>query len=462
MKANTLLLIICASALISCYKESLSEDKTNTTIVSAPDSDCFISVEQIKSYIARTRPDTKNGGELDYTIKPYGGSADNPLLYIVNYGESNGWQILSSDSRTPAIVAEGETGYFSLEEGSPAVQVWLDCMATDMANVRCAGDEDLVFTAEEIAAHKSVWGARPGVRVLPGDENGHWEVTTTTEWCLAEEIEHMTPHWAQGEPYNTYCPLKSNSSTERAPAGCVAIAAAEVLYYLHNHLGVPASMVDYGYCVGDINNYSRYFSGSSTGIWSQMNYNHQTYGADAEALMIGHIGGIISMNYQNEYAWALPDNIRTNLFPAYGITCSQGAYEQNYVRNNLGNHMPVIVTASDLLIPINFDIHCFVIDGFRKTYTKYIHYHYWVPGEPDPWNPKYPPGFDHNPYYTYTYSTPTVSSIKINWGWASQWGDSPLNDGWYSLIADWVVNDGTSTYSYNHNVNMIYNIAVED
>lgn len=445
-----------------CYKINvpINESSNSSYLVSV--SNNVVSKDQVKNYIARTRPKTKSNKELDYRITPYGGSADDPLLYIVNYGDSEGWQILSSDSRVPAVVAHGETGYFSLEEGSPAVRVWLDCMATDMANIRCAPDKDLAFSAEEIAAHKSVWGEAPSRVIIPGDENGYWEVITTSEWCLAEEQEHMTPKWDQGAPYNCYCPLRSDSSTERAPAGCVALAASEVLFYLHSQLGTPAGMVDYGYCVGDINNYSRYFSGNSTSIWLGMdpNYTYPSGDAEEESLMIGHVGNIINMNYQNIYSWAFPSNIRTNLFSFYGLSCNEGAYDADVVRNNLCNYLPIIVTASDLLIPINFDIHCFVIDGFRKTYTKYIHYHYWVPEDPDPWNPKSLPDRHHNPYYTYTYSTPRITSIQINWGWASQW-TSNVNNGWYSLTPDWTVTNG-GTYNYNYNVSMIYNIGVAE
>ena len=125
------------------------------------------------------------------------------------------------------------------------------------------------------------------------------------------------------------------------------------------------------------------------------------------------------------------------------------------MKANLENDLPVIVTATNLLIPADFDIHCFVIDGYKKTYTKYTHYHYWYvedggidlnPGE-------------HMPYYTYTYTTPEITAIKINWGWKSQWGSSHVNDGWYSLTANWYVQNG-SYYSYNYNVSMSYGFSI--
>ena len=116
-------------------------------------------------------------------------------MYIVNYGDSDGWQILSSDARTPAVIAEGEDGYFSLEDGSPAVRVWMDCAAADLAAVRNASDEELNFSPEAIAANKNVWGLS-GEKGF-GGEDGHWETITTGELCVSDSINHMTPHWDQ-------------------------------------------------------------------------------------------------------------------------------------------------------------------------------------------------------------------------------------------------------------------------
>ena len=52
-----------------------------------------------------------------------------------------------------------------------------------------------------------------------------------------------------------------------------------------------------------------------------------------------------------------------------------------------------------------------------------------------------------------------MTGIKINWGWWTQWSSHPVNDGWYSLASDWTVTCNSETYSYNHNVSMIYNLT---
>ncbi len=427
--------------------------------------DNHVSEQLVRDLISRLHP-TKGDTPLSYSLEAYKNSENDTLMYIVNYGANDGWQIFSSDIRTPAVIAEGNKGYFSFEEGSPAVRIWMSRASADIAAIRKSSDEMLSFSSEEISANKQVWtGTDGGNRGVPVELGGHWEETITYETIVDDDVDHMTPHWAQGSPYNAYCPFEINSTTNRAPAGCVAIAASGVLYYLHGKLGTPATMVDYGYCFGDIDSFTNYFSGNSTSVWSQMSSAYNQYSADAEALMIAHVGDVVGMHYcsflGNYYSWALPDHIRTNLFSMYGLSCSNGSYNESLVKSNLENRLPIIVTASDCLVPADFDIHTFVIDGFIKTHKRYIHYHYWVPD--DPLNPEYIlPIHEYDPYYTYSYTTSTITAIRINWGWASQWVYPYYNDGTYALTANWLVNDGNELYEYEHNVSMLYNMAVSN
>ena len=88
------------------------------------------------------------------------------------------------------------------------------------------GISELTFSSEEIAANRQVWSE---TGLSKDVEEGHWAVTVSSQVFISDSISHMTPHWDQNAPYNAYCPLRSDSNNNRAPAGCVAIAAAEVL-----------------------------------------------------------------------------------------------------------------------------------------------------------------------------------------------------------------------------------------
>ncbi|MBQ9310256.1 MAG: C10 family peptidase [Bacteroidales bacterium] len=466
MKVNAVIVVLNLCVLFSCEKlynpqvVNLSEKQ-----YTKQQSD-FVSIADVKKYFEKSY-ETKSDGE-GYIIDVYRHkSTGDTLLYIVNT-EFDGWKIVSSDRRTPAILAEGPRGSFSIEE-NPSVEMWIDCLAEDISKVRESADEELCFSDAEISANRNNWLQIKIEDAPMRDVAGHWEEYVTGSTEVYDSVKHFTPNWDQDKPYNQYCPLKPSSSSERAPAGCVAIAGAGVLYYLHNTFGVPEVMVSSGFCSGNTNGYTQHFDNASADVWDEMNESY-TYSLSyldlPEALMIAHVGMTIGMHYRSGYSWALPANLRTELFNGYGFNCSHGDYNENVVKESLANNMPVIVTATDLAIPIDFDIHCFVIDGYKRTRTKYTHHHYWVQDE---FPPIGGPGeliifddpiHDHPSYETYSYSTPTITSIQINWGWASQW-TSGINDGWYSLTGGWTVNNGKK-YDYNHNRTMIYGFSLKE
>lgn len=423
-----------------------------------------VSLSDVLGIIEKER--TKSSENIVDTIFPLVGENSDTLLYVVNM-EKGGWRIYSSDKRTPAIVAEGDSGYFSIEEGSPAVEFWLDEIKQNMAQIAQSTDEELTFSKDEIMFNKSLWTGESvsevSPKVAPSYPPGHWEeIITSSTVEVHDSIEHMVPKWDQDDPYNKCCPYYSNMQ-DRAATGCVAIAGSQVLLYLHDKLGVPSEMFSDCSCVGTVDAFSKEFSNPSTGVWSSMSYEYQ-YPSDTtflpEAVLISYVGDRVNMHYceniLGSYSWAVPKNLKSDLFEYYGITCYHGDYDEGIVKSNLSKKLPVIVSASDQAIPVNGDIHCFVIDGYRRTRIKYNHYHYYVlDGTPE--------GQYAMPkeYTTYSYSQPVIESIKINWGWRSQWKKPRVNDGWYALTEGWTVTNGR-TFDYNHHVKMIYGFSVSN
>ena len=438
--------------LADCTKEPAPAKAALHEAVAAQDN--FVSIGQVLDFAAKKHPLTKASGEPDFDVAPYCSNAGDTLLYIVNYGDNDGWQILSSDARTPAVIAEGETGSFSLTEGSPAVQVWLDCTAQDIAAVRRASDSELNFSKDEIAANKQVWGMRGDGDLEPITlDEGYWDFTVSTDTIITEERGHMLPKWHQDAPYNAYCPLKSNSTTDRAPAGCVAVAGAQTMYYLHSLWGVPSTMYSTCICTGYVHNYSRSFGNNTSAVWAQMDTACHNLGepADAEAILIAYTGHRVDMDYDNDGSGASFSDLKTDFFEYHSISCRKKNYNADTVKYFLLQNQPVIVSASNLLIPTDDNVHCFAIDGYRKTAIRYTYYHYFVPYHPNSWVPTP----EYEPYYTYSQTTPKITQITINWGWESQWS-SLQNEGWFGLTANWYVDLGNGPFNYNHNVKTIH------
>lgn len=84
--------------------------------------DNHVSELLVRDLISRLHP-TKSDTPSSYSLEAYTDAENDTLMYIVNYGAEEGWQIFSSDIRTPAVIAEGERGHFSFEEGNPAVRI---------------------------------------------------------------------------------------------------------------------------------------------------------------------------------------------------------------------------------------------------------------------------------------------------------------------------------------------------
>ena len=468
--------------VLSCNKDSIpphQEEPVKPTELTVewenPDTTNFVSLDQVKEFANQHILQTKGDLNVEVKIEPYGKIANTPLLYVVNYGKSDGWQILSSDARTPAVIAKGDKGAFSLEEGNPAVRIWMDMTADNIASVRKSKDEELVFTKEDIDVHKKVWGKNNREKEIrkildpdvPVPENGYWksELYHVEHNVIDEQIEHLTPHWDQGKPYNTLCPLRTDQQNSRAPAGCVALAAAQVLYYLHSIWNVPATMPSSGYCNDYVyNNPQQYFSNFNDYGWSQMSYDYKEPWESAyyESLLIGFVGKTIKIDYGNDGSSAHEKDIKDYLFPLYGIGSSYKNYNEQIVQNNLLKRLPIIIGATDYLIPLWGSNHCFVIDGFIKMQDEYTYYNYWVPAEPGD-HKIYKASFigeSHEPYYSVDTTSVRISAIKINWGWWTQWDkNNPINDGWYDLTSNWCVTSNGSTFTYNHNVRMICNLT---
>lgn len=423
-----------------------------------------VSVEDVLQKVSEEFG-TKASDDYGIEIDAYTDRRGDTLMYVVKYSQG-GWKVFSADKRTPPVLAEDSKGCFNVND-NPNINSWVKGMEEDMRRIIASRDNELAFSEDDIALNRSYWSGIPYTKIYQTRSGGYWEVRITSFQQELESKDHMVAQWAQGEPYNEYCPLKS-SGTGRAPAGCVAVAGAQVLAFLHDTLGVPSVLYSEAVCSGDVNGFSRSFSNETADAWDDLAwiYTYPPYAQLQEAVLIGYVGALAGTHYHNDYSWTLPSNLRTSVFSPYGIACSHGSYDADITASCLMNGMPVIVTASNLLIPTDFNIHCFVIDGYKIVRTVYVHHHYWVPEEnpssgssghgPDPSIGSIEFEYEPEPFDTFVFSDPWVKEVKINWGWSSQWMNS-TNDGWYALTGGWSVGN----YDYNHNRVMIYGFELQ-
>ena len=246
-----------------------------------------------------------------------------------------------------------------------------------MSKVKSAPDSELAFSRSEIRSNMEFWPSttkysfdRPLIEEYPP---GHWEEDLFTEYEYCDSLDHMVAKWDQMEPYNDCCPDLVSVPSSRASAGCVAVAGAQVLHYLHYKLGSPEVMFSQGYCDGNVNNFIKQFSYPNAEVWDLMSSEYQVSAQYTlpEAILIGYVGERVNMHYADniidDYSWAIPRNLKSDLFEHHGISCTHDNYDETIVARCLSEEMPVIVFATDQMIPVNFRMHCFVIDGYMKS-----------------------------------------------------------------------------------------------
>lgn len=137
---------------------------------------------------------------LDYEVLP------DTILYVVNLGNNDGFMLVSTDTLLPGVMAYIEHGSLREGEGITSHELlhFLDG-----------------YKYYYIKEAKTRDGLVPGPS---GDEPAYPGV-----WRFDEHIsELITTDWNQYEPYNQFC---FTNSGDQAVAGCIAIAAAQIMAY---------------------------------------------------------------------------------------------------------------------------------------------------------------------------------------------------------------------------------------
>ena len=124
-------------------------------------------------------------------------------LYIFNRGEGKGFVIVSGDDCLPPILGYTEQGDFNAQTLPPTLLEWIEGYSRIIEEAQAQGAKPRVL--------KRAASDKESIRPL------------------------VSAHWAQGAPYNNLCPFLNNGGG-RAVTGCVATAAAQVIYYWRKEL----------------------------------------------------------------------------------------------------------------------------------------------------------------------------------------------------------------------------------
>lgn len=377
---------------------------------------------------------SKGLNSSDYSLVPYIYENDT-VFYIANYG--SGWDLFSTDQRTPLIIMSSETGSFNPNSTTmpPAFAAYLESVTEELRQIKHMGISrgktyglwNTVSIQNEEVNPAEIEVATRAVGTQPGE--GYWVLleTTTPTTTVTTGNRLTSTRWGQNSPWNVYVPFASGSTTQHCVAGCAAVAAAQYMYYLHYKNNRPSSTVSYGTYNQSSNEYE--FSGSSTSIWDQMAKTQSESGTDKAALLIGHVGKSISTQYGNAESGAKIDKVIQLFNKEGGYNFSLKAIDYNYVINELKSGRAVYARATHKTNENNENNeigHQFIIDRYRTTTTSSTNTYGWVGTDNL--------GNNSNEYdeegnivsYSFYYTKDIEANsheLTMNWGWSGYQDD---------------------------------------
>ena len=415
----------------------------------------FVDMADVDKYVDfRILESLSKGKTLELkSVEPICSDSGEISMYVIRYDE--GWDVISSDKRSPMVLASSESGEFEYSEVGPH-RFYFDMVSEDLQNFIAYEDKQLILTkslSEESNENVEYWDAitasedfiepyllpRDTLEIIP---SGHWElVGVESERETYDDVDHLIPfEWGQNDPYNAYSPYSTNPIFPiRVLAGCVAVAGAQMLTYLQDLFDMEIEVPSTVYATGNTYSYNVQFNDYGTSLWDDI-YTNTT----SAAKLISYVGDLVGVQFYNNATVADPLDLKPRVFEYLGINCNVGDFDMEVIEENLLSQLPVIISASH---DPDKSGHTFIIDGFKSYHNKYTYTYEWVYGPSSVPLPSKPPKEEIE------YSSPAIEQIKMNWGERSD--SHGYNNGWYVPTGGWtyfIDEDETKTYDYNKEI----------
>ena len=402
----------------------------------------FVNEGLLYSYYSQCgHPETKSSCRIEPINK-----SGKTIMYMVNH--EDGWELFSADMRISAVIAKGEGSISYHQLSSNPITAYL-----------FSSIEDNILAIRESKSYENNNDLDAWEKVLPSRGWSDWIYVGFTDYggsYTAGYLAHlMSTKWGQGTPWNVTSPI-INGYFYHANTGCVMVALAQVLYYLHGAIGEPVSI--YGSCsVTDYVPYNSYlvlndtntsFYNLSSTYWQNIPLSSSDVNGTNHypvSTLMTRLGFLLGASYvYDSNTYAQIDTIPQVLSSEYGISCEASSADMDEVFDQItNNHMPCImgITSSDTTYR-----HAVVVDGYKRE-RRYGIMHY-IRYNTDNGS------VEHRDY--------SVNSLEdyacINWGYDGA-GDGSLGSPiWYNTNAPWVSIDGIHYSLFSE---MVYDFRVE-
>lgn len=367
MKKQLLLCVCLLIALFGCAKDDSFSPESNSTKTKQALEPVgkILSLDEIRSLavqlptIYSTRLLTRSASKQIDKIVPFqstiwgnnvqtrtvtnmtGNSSIVDDLYIVNYKNKAGFSIISADNRIPRVLAYSDEGNLNEDANLPdGVKLFLSALpeyvqqeAVHMDSLLATYSEDLPFDS------------------MP-DPDGYYRMNFRWAWG---PIEYFTTEpviktkWGQSDPFNRYTPTFEGV---HAPAGCVAVAIAQITsYHRIPEYATPSVTFRLDWATISNTEYGWQFADAANGI----NYI---------GLYLKWIGDLCNMNYGATASGATDNNARGALQTLGYNTSSVLNYDLNALCRQMSNvPRPAYMSGRK---PDNSSGHAWIADGYKS------------------------------------------------------------------------------------------------
>lgn len=150
------------------------------------------------------------------------------MIYIINYGDEDGFAIMSADSRTRPLYAISDEGHFDLADtiNNKGLSIFLAHMGSDyMSSI----SGTTILPADSMIYDPSNDSIIAPIN--PGD--GYGDMGEYHYVGIRPMLDETVQTWGGDDPFNVYCPEVSDTTgnTKIASAGCVAVAVGQMMSY---------------------------------------------------------------------------------------------------------------------------------------------------------------------------------------------------------------------------------------
>lgn len=274
------------------------------------------------------------------------GDAIDTLFYLINFEDEQGFALVAADERNTDVFMMAEEGSLDLDnlESESPINFFLDC-ATAFATYELAnaprGFGDIILDLDT-------------TMIEPGTPRDYplIEYDGVLYHCKSESqtytfSSYTTTQWHQGSPYNQRCYTEDG---QRAVAGCVAIAMAQIMAY-HQH---PATYNWEAMLISPTVS-SFYFAG-----------------VDAVSTLVADIGEAVDMDYGVNASGSNIGNALLGFLLSfdYAVGGIQN-YDVETVLNNIRLQQPVYIRGES---QISDSGHAWVVDGVTYDIHKRTYY----------------------------------------------------------------------------------------